>query len=190
MASGFVQRFKGKVTTFVGGIYQGGVQSQATFVNAGAPTNWTSGTLAGIATVGSQVIDTTNGVTYLNTGTAASPTWQATGGAGGAAQSVATGLTATGSTFAGALPLTAHDNVMATVAAGTGVVLRALSPGQSQRIWDRTGTVALQVYAPGGATIDGTAGSTGVVLTAPKAIDFFAQTGSTFVSAALGAVSS
>lgn len=190
MANGFTQRFKGKITTFVGGIYQGGVPSQATFTNAGVPTNGTSGTLANIAGVGSLLIDTTNGVTYQNTNTSASPTWTATGGNTLGQVSVATGLTATGSTAAGALVLTAHDNVLATVAAGTGVMLGALVAGQAQQIWDRTGTLALTVYAPGGRTIDGTAGSTGVALTAPKAVRFFAQTGSTIVSSALGAVSS
>lgn len=47
--------------------------------NAGAPTNGTSGTYAGIAAVGAQLINTTNGVIYSNTGSQASPTWTVVG---------------------------------------------------------------------------------------------------------------
>jgi hypothetical protein len=190
MTTGFIQRFKGKITTYVGGIYQGGAQSQAVFVSAGPPTSGGSGTLANIAGVGSLLVDTTNGVQYINTGTSSSPTWKSTGGNILGSVSVAENLTATGSTAVGALALTAHDNFMATVAAGTGVSLANLSQGQSQRVWDRTGTVALKVYVLNGQTIDGTAGSTGVSLTAPKAVEFFAQDGSTFVSTVLGTTSS
>jgi hypothetical protein len=42
---------------------------------AGAPTNGTSGTGAGVAKPGSFLIDSTNGVVYMNTNTLASPTW-------------------------------------------------------------------------------------------------------------------
>ena len=190
MTTGFVQRYKGKIATAYGGIWQGGVKSVAVFTNAGVPTNGTGGSLAGIAGVGALLVDSTNAVTYQNTGTQASPTWTATGGSGLSTTTVATGLTSTGSTAASALALTAQDNVLATSAAGTGVILAALTAGQRQRVWNRSGTNAIHVYAPGGATIDGTAGTTGVALTAPKAVEFFAETGSTFVSAALGAVSS
>lgn len=190
MATGFTQRFRGKVDFPPGGLYQGGVLAQAIYTNAGVPTNGTSGTLAGTAGVGALLVDTTNAVTYQNTNTLASPTWTKTGGAGLPTTTVASGLTSTGSTAAGALVLTAQDNVLATSASGTGVILAALTAGQRQRVWNRSGTNAIHVYAPGGATIDGTAGTTGVALTAPKAVEFFAETGSTFVSAALGAVSS
>lgn len=43
--------------------------------DAGAPTNGTSGTGAGFAGIGSMYTNTTNGNTYINTGTKASPTW-------------------------------------------------------------------------------------------------------------------
>jgi hypothetical protein len=46
------------------------------FTNAGAPTNGTSGTGAGIAGPGSMCIDTTNFNLYLNGGTTSSPTWK------------------------------------------------------------------------------------------------------------------
>ena len=45
--------------------------------NAGAPTNGTSGTLAGIAARGSLLLDVTNAVLYQNSNTLASPTWTA-----------------------------------------------------------------------------------------------------------------
>jgi hypothetical protein len=43
--------------------------------NAGAPSDGTSGTYAGIADKGDLLIDTTNGTLYQNTNTKASPTW-------------------------------------------------------------------------------------------------------------------
>jgi hypothetical protein len=48
--------------------------------HAGAPTNGTSGTLAGYAQAGDLLVDTTNKVTYQNTNTQASPTWASLNG--------------------------------------------------------------------------------------------------------------
>ena len=45
------------------------------YTNAGAPTNGTSGTLAGTAAKGALLVNTSNGKLYVNSGTAASPTW-------------------------------------------------------------------------------------------------------------------
>lgn len=45
--------------------------------HSGAPTNGTSGTFANVASVGDLLVDTTNAVLYINTGTSASPTWSA-----------------------------------------------------------------------------------------------------------------
>lgn len=46
------------------------------YINAGAPTNGASGTLAGQAiAVATLLLDSTNGNLYINQGTAASPTW-------------------------------------------------------------------------------------------------------------------
>lgn len=103
-----------------------------------------------------------------------------------------TAVVPAGSTRAGAYALSSVDNFIGgTVSAGTGVVLSAnLQPGGRQRVWARTGTTAVKVYANDPITIDGTAGSTGVSLTAPKAVEFFCENSSTIVSAALGAVSS
>jgi hypothetical protein len=45
------------------------------FVNAGVPTNGTTGTGAGLAGPGSTCTNSVTGTKYLNTGTLASPTW-------------------------------------------------------------------------------------------------------------------
>lgn len=47
--------------------------------NAGAPTDGTSGTGVNVCGKGTLLIDTTNGVLYINTGTLASPTWTKVG---------------------------------------------------------------------------------------------------------------
>lgn len=105
-------------------------------------------------------------------------------------QSVGT-VAPAGTTRTDATLLTNRDNViLGTVTAGTGVVLANLQAGQAQRLWARTGTIAVTVYAQGTTTIDGTAGSTGVAMTAPKAVEFFCESTGVIVSAALGAVSS
>lgn len=55
-------------------------QDLAIFINAGAPTDGTSGTAAGKAGKGSLLIDYTNGRLYVNSNTKASPTWTVTPG--------------------------------------------------------------------------------------------------------------
>ena len=49
------------------------------FVNAGAPTDGTSGTLANYAGPGAILTDITNKKLYINTNTKASPTWTVVG---------------------------------------------------------------------------------------------------------------
>ena len=54
------------------------------FLNAGAPTNYAAGppvvgTYRDEAPKGALLIDTTNGVLYINTGTKAQPTWTKVG---------------------------------------------------------------------------------------------------------------
>lgn len=56
---------------------QSGNAALMPLTNAGAPTNGTSGTLAGVAVPGQLMLDTTNKVLYQNTNTQASPTWTA-----------------------------------------------------------------------------------------------------------------
>lgn len=46
------------------------------FTNAGAPTDGTNGTLAGVANPGSLLVDVTTFVVYMNKNTKASPTWR------------------------------------------------------------------------------------------------------------------
>jgi hypothetical protein len=83
MTTGFIQRFKGKIKAQViylgtGGIVQSdGTPSATLWTNAGAPTNGTSGTKAGLALPGDLLIDTTNKALYQNTNTLLSPTWTA-----------------------------------------------------------------------------------------------------------------
>jgi hypothetical protein len=102
-----------------------------------------------------------------------------------------TAVVPAGTTAAGAYALTSVDNVIAgTVGAGTGVILANLKPGMKQRVWARTGTTATKVYAQGTTTIDGTAGSTGVSMTAPKGSEFFCESTGVIVSSILGTTSS
>src|SRR5438105_4100832 len=53
------------------------------YQNAGAPTNGTSGTLAGIAPPGALLVDTTNIAVFQNSNTQASPTWSAASSSSG-----------------------------------------------------------------------------------------------------------
>lgn len=48
-------------------------------VNAGVPTDGTSGTFAGVAAKRTLLVDTTNAKLYINTNTQASPTWTVVG---------------------------------------------------------------------------------------------------------------
>lgn len=47
------------------------------WVFEGAPSNGSTGTLAGVAGLGSKYLNATTGASYINTGTKASPTWTA-----------------------------------------------------------------------------------------------------------------
>lgn len=191
MATGFVQRFKGKIDTFWGGLWQGGIQSSAIFHNAGSPTNGTSGTGAGIAGKGALLIDTTNGALYQNTNTLASPTWtQIAEGSNSPTftnltltgliyNSVTTGITAgTTRTRTGAVALTTELNRVDTSTApsagtllGDGVVLMASAAGLDIIVVNNTAN-PIQVYSAGSDTINGVAGSTGVAVS-PNSVNIF-----------------
>ena len=67
---------------------------------------------------------------------------------------VASGLIATGTTQANALPLGADNNAFATVAAGTGAILPAMNPGDDVTVYNG-GANALLVYPPVGGQIKG-----------------------------------
>lgn len=101
-----------------------------------------------------------------------------------------------GSTQAGAATLTKQEiQILGSASVGTSAVaLRAaadLGIGGRQVLYGQ-GTVNYTVFGAVGTTdtIDGTAGSTGVTLTASHRCEYRVTSGSTFVSALLGATSS
>lgn len=223
MATGFVQRFKGKIraasiwTNFSsltgGGLYdsRSGTRMMANWTNAGAPSNGTNGTLAGVANPGDVLIDTTNAVAYINTNTQASPTWTGLGSGASVAitggtinnaviggvtpttarftffgGSLATGLAAVGSSRSDALALTAQNNIVATAASSAvGVVLPAASAvgvGNAVRVVNDGPSNAFHIYSAGSDTIDGTAGATGKNLTNAFFCDYLVTAAGAFVS--------
>jgi hypothetical protein len=101
---------------------------------------------------------------------------------------VGNALVAAGTTRADALALVNHVNVIATAAASTGVVLPAMNPNDEYTIFNN-GANPIKVYAPGSATIDGTAGATGVTLTNAKRAQFFCTAAGVIISAQLGVAS-
>jgi len=84
--------------------------------HAGAPTGGTSGTFAGIIGIGDLLVDTTNAVTYQNTGTQASPTYTQLGT--GASVAI-TGGTIDGVTAGATTPLVALTAALLHVDSGT-----------------------------------------------------------------------
>lgn len=76
-------------------------------------------------------------------------------------------LVAKGATQATATPVTDQWNEFDTVAAGTGALLAALQPGQSQDVFNE-GLNSLKVYPPPGAQIDALAINAPYTLTAGK----------------------
>lgn len=84
-------------------------------------------------------------------------------------------MTATGTSRATALALTAAINVVSTVASGAGVNLNNGNPavitGGVIRVFN-DGANPLKVYVQGTNLIDGIAGATGVTLTNGKACDY------------------
>jgi hypothetical protein len=104
--------------------------------------------------------------------------------------SVQAGQTALGAALASAFPLEATITQFSTVAAGTGAYLLAtMVPGQFRDVYN-DGAQTLTVYAAGGATIDGTAGATGVSLSSTHRCRYTCLAPGVFESALLGAVSS
>lgn len=102
--------------------------------------------------------------------------------------SVATTISAAGTTRADATALTKQTNNLTTVASGTGVILPASAAGQNIII-NNAGASAVQVYGAGSDTIDGVAGTTGVPLTNAKRAIFLCVAANTYISAQLGVVS-
>lgn len=87
----------------------GDVQVVPVWPHAGVPSNGTSGTLANSAKPGDLLVDTTNAVTYQNTGTSASPTWTQLGT--GASVAI-TGGTIDGVTIGGTTPGAVTTNAL------------------------------------------------------------------------------
>lgn len=165
-----------------------GLPATIVLTKAGAPVNGTSGTGAGVAVPGQLLIDTTNGVLYMNVNTQASPTWSAQGGSAIEQQTVATGITASATqTLVGATALTARINrVNTSAASGNAVKLAALSPGQSQTIYN-DGANPISVFpAAAGVAIDGGSAGAAVTLTNAKRAVFTCTATNVVISAQLG----
>lgn len=165
-----------------------GVAAMPNFTNAGAPTNGTNGTLAGVAVPGSLLVDTTSKAHYINTNTAASPTWTLRSAGGFDAFPSAAALTSTGTTRTDALALTAQFNRIETAGAGTGVILPAAVVGVPVVVFN-DGSNAIKVYGAGTNTVDGQAATTGVTLTNAKRAIFIPFGAGAYVSAQFGAAS-
>lgn len=133
------------------------------------------------AASGNTVVAGTLGVTGLATVVNATAT-------GYIRQSVGNVLTAAGTTRADALVLADQVNNITTAAASTGAVLPAGVIGDILII-ENAGANAIQVYGNGSDTIDGVAGTTGVVLTNAKRCMYICVAANTIISAQLGAVS-
>ena len=86
--------------------------------------------------------------------------------------SVATGLTAAGTTQTTALALTADVNSVGTTALSSGVILPATASQSDTVVVFNGGANALEVYPPVGGTINGGATNAGVSLATLKGAEF------------------
>lgn len=100
--------------------------------------------------------------------------------------SFATGLAAVGTNRATALALTKQSNIVTTAAStAVGVVLpsaAAIGVGGYVDVYNDGPSNSFHVYAAGSDTIDGTAGSTGVVLTNAFSCRYVVSAALTFLS--------
>lgn len=202
--TGFVFRTKGKQKIHqlylgAGGLVNQGITAPGVWTNAGAPSNGTGGTLAGVTQPGDLLVDVTNFNLYMNGNTQLSPTWTllSAGAAlsnptvtGLLALSVAAALTAsTTHTQIGALALTKQINQVSTVAnASDAVALAALTPGQWQDVYN-DGAHAMAVWPASGQNIDGAGANTAVTLTNAKRCRYTCVATNTIESSQLGVVS-
>ena len=97
-------------------------------------------------------------------------------------------ITATGTNQATAYQLSAVISHVTTAAASTGVKLPSGRAGRMVFVFN-DGANPIQVYSRDTATIDGTAGATGVALTNAKRCAYFAVAEGVWISAQLGVVS-
>src|SRR6185369_11114744 len=133
MATGFMQRFKGRIGVALGGIYQNGVQSVAIFTSTGAPTDGTSGTLAGLTFPGVPLVDTVNGVMYINAGSSSSPTYNQFGRVSVTAGSTAATISNSGLTTLGSTTVGAAFTLAAPTVAGQSKTLFVSTAGSSSQ---------------------------------------------------------
>lgn len=98
--------------------------------------------------------------------------------------SVGAALTAVGNNRATALQLAAEINNVSTAAASTGVILPTGVVGMRILVINN-GANAIQVYANGSETINGTAGSTGVSLASGSDAEFIFTAANTWISVAI-----
>ncbi len=152
VVTGFVQRYKGKIAAKVayflsGGIYQDQAAAGFVYEVAGAPTNGTGGTLAGVAGPGKLLVDVTNKTFYQNTNTKASPTWTALTSATGAGTYTGTFDGVIGGNTPAAATITAlTTSGIKTESNATGIVAsttqtRAGGTALTKQ-WNNVGTVA------------------------------------------------
>ncbi len=116
-----------------------GVESVGLWSNAGAPSNGTSGTLAGAASPGDLLVDTTNKTLYQNTNTLLSPTWtlkasSAGGALSGTFNGAIGGVTPAAGVFTtlqstGAATLATVDGILGSVTPAAATVTTLQSTG-------------------------------------------------------------
>lgn len=166
------------LTTLNGGIAGGSSADIAINTNKFTVAASTGNTLVAgtLAVTGAATLSSTLAVTGATT--LSSYLKKATGNA----------LTAAGTTRADALALTKDVNNVTTAASGTGVILPASAVGQDIIVFNN-GANAMKVYGAGSDTIDGTAGSTGVTLSAGARCRYTCVAANTYLSSLLGAVS-
>lgn len=175
-----------RATVPVGGSFLYTPQTSVT-----ALSEWNAGTVSAISnnfTIASgNTLDLANGISIIGTAVAGEVigTFMAEG--------VGNNLTLTGSTQAGALALVHGLNLFGTVAAASGGMLPLIGSLVAVGTWvdcfNTTVTLA-QLYGTAAQTIDGAAAATGVPLSGGNRCRFFANTGSTWVSAQMGVASS
>jgi len=109
------------------------------------------------------------------------------GGAAGAIQgTVASNLTATGSTQGTALLLPADVNYFTTVAASTGAILPSMTKGDSVILYNK-GANALSVYPPVGGVINGlSANAAYSVATATPYVEVYCIDALTYIASQAG----
>ena len=93
---------------------------------------------------------------------------------------VASGLTATGTTQATAYAMTSDSNEFTTVATGTGAILYAGVPGDSQTVYN-AGANPLSVYPPVGSKINSLSANFGALIPPATACIFKCMTSTRWI---------